>query len=246
LDWKAHKSICAILKKLPNKLESHNEAARVIKEILASNKGNDVRVLEHLLSYADNQFGQQVEGRDYRERTDGQRVAVANWDDDINILLKISTRMSNFYVENLSYSPIIRHNKMFPHLERLLKILKPWMVIMDSDANNQSNSLNLGQIDHLLELSCHTERGMALVTMNRNQFDVAEGHCHHCLANARRLGVEGEDKVTSIFEALDTYSNLRQRQGDLSGAVPLLKKRIMSSWMLTILFTLKCNKLLKC
>jgi hypothetical protein len=74
------------LKKLPNKLQSYNEAARVIKETLASNKGNDIRVLEHLPSYADNQFGQQVEGKDYRERTDGQHIA--NWDVDINILVR--------------------------------------------------------------------------------------------------------------------------------------------------------------
>jgi hypothetical protein len=216
-DWKAHKSICAILKRLPNQQHSYNEAARVIKEILASNKGNDVRVVEHLLSYADNQFGQQVPGRGYRERTDGQRIA--NWDVDINILLEISTRMSNFHVENLSLSPIIQGNKMFPHLERSLNILRPWMVIMDSDANNQSASLNLGQKDCLLMVSCQIERNMATVTMGRDQFDIAEGHCRRYLANVRRLGVEGEEKVSSIFEALDTYVKLRRRRGDYSGAV---------------------------
>jgi hypothetical protein len=141
LDWKAHKSICTILKRLPYHLHSCDEAARVTTEILASNKGNDVRVLKHLLSYADNQFGQQVEGRDYRVRGDGQRIA--NWVVDIDILLNINSTMINCHVENLSLSPIIRHNKMFPHLERSLNILRPWMVIMDSGANN---SLNLGQI----------------------------------------------------------------------------------------------------
>jgi tetratricopeptide (TPR) repeat protein len=205
------------LKKLPNQLHSYSEAARVIKGILASNKGNDVRVLEHLLSYADNQFGQQVEGRDYRERTDGQRIA--NWDVDINILLNISTIISNIHLNNLSLSPIIQDNKMFPHLERSLNILKPWMVIMDSDANNQSSRLNLGHIDYLLKLSCQIERKMAWVTMGRNQFDVAEGHCRRYLANVRKLGVEGEDKITPIFEALGTYVELRQRQGDFLGAV---------------------------
>jgi tetratricopeptide (TPR) repeat protein len=222
LDWKAHKSLCPILKKLPNKLQSFDEAVRIVEETLASNKGKDIRVLEHLLSYADNQFGQQVEERDYRVRTDGERIA--NWDVDINILLKISTRLSDFHVEYLSLSPIIQDNKMFPHLERSLNILRPWMVILDSDASNQSNSLDIGEIDHLLKLSYRTEQSMALVTMNRNQFDVAEGHCHRCLANARRLGVEGEDKVTSILNALSTCIELRQRQGDHSSAVPFAEE----------------------
>jgi hypothetical protein len=218
LDWKAHKSICAILKKLPNQLQFYPEAARIINEILASNKGNDIRVLEHLLSYADNQFGQHVEGRDYRERTDGQRIT-NNWDLDFGILYDISSRMTNFYVENLSHSPIILSNKIFPHLERTLNILKPWMVIMDSDASNRSIGLNFEEKNYLLKLSSNIEQNMALVATNRNQFDVAEGHCHRCLANVRRLGVEGEDKITLIFQALDNYARLRQRAGDISGAV---------------------------
>jgi hypothetical protein len=216
-DWKAHKSICAILKKLPNKLQSYDEAARIVEEILASNKGKDIRVLEHLLSYADNQFGQQVEGRDYRERKDGQRIA--HWNVDISILLKISTIMAHFYVSNLSQRIIIRDNKMFPHLERSLNILRPWMVIMNSDASNQSNSLDSRHIDHLSKMSFHTEQTMALVTMKRNEFDVVDGHCHRCLANVGRLGVEGENKITLIHEALGTYVELRQRQGDFSGAL---------------------------
>jgi tetratricopeptide (TPR) repeat protein len=60
---------------------------------------------------------------------------------------------------------------------------------------------------------------MAMVAIRRSQFDVAEGHCHRCLAHSRRLGVEGEDETTSIFQALKAYVTLRQHQGDFSGAV---------------------------
>jgi tetratricopeptide (TPR) repeat protein len=132
--------------------------------------------------------------------------------------------MSNFYVTNLSLTPIVQDNKMFPHLERSLSILKPWMVIVDSDASNQFNSLIFEEKEHLLNVSSDIERDMALVVTNRNQFDGAEGHCHRCLANARRLGVEGEDKTTSIMRALHNYTNLRQRQGDLLGAVPFAEE----------------------
>jgi hypothetical protein len=62
LDCKVHKSICGILKKFPNKLHCHDEALKIIHVFLLSNKGNEIRVLEHLVSSADNQFGQQVEG----------------------------------------------------------------------------------------------------------------------------------------------------------------------------------------
>jgi ATP/maltotriose-dependent transcriptional regulator MalT len=60
---------------------------------------------------------------------------------------------------------------------------------------------------------------MAYVAINRNQFDVAEGHCHRCLVNSRGLRVEGEDKTTSIIEALGIHIKLRQRQDDIFGAM---------------------------
>jgi hypothetical protein len=123
-----------------------------------------------------------------------EQMVNASLDVDIKILLNISTMMTNFYVKIFSHSPIIRDNKIFPHLERSLDILRPWKVIVDFDANHQSNSLNSRQIDYLLGKLFHIERNMASVTINRNQFDVAEGHCHRCLPSARRLGVEGEDK----------------------------------------------------
>jgi tetratricopeptide (TPR) repeat protein len=217
LDWKVHKLICPILKRLPNKQQSYKEAVRIINEIRSSNKGNDVRVLGHLLSYADYQFGQPVTGRDYRERSDGQRIT--NLQVDIYILLHISNQIVNVYSADLSLGTIIRDNKIHSHLERSLHILSPWMVTIDSDATNQSNSLSFEQINYLLKMSIHMESNMALVTMNRNQFDVAEGHCHRCLVNSRRLWVEGEDKTTSIFVALSNYIILRQREGDFAGAV---------------------------
>jgi hypothetical protein len=217
LDWKVHKSICPILKRLPNKQQSYNEASRIVNEILTSNKGNDMRVLQHLLSYADYQFGQSVTGRDYRERTDGQRIA--NWDVDIIILLCISISIRSIHATDASLSTMTRENKMYPHLERSLHLLSPWMVIIETDATNQSNSLSFEGTNHLLKSSIQIEKNMALVAINRELFDVAEGYCHRCLVNSRRLGVEGEEKITFIFEALSTYASLRQHQEDYFSAV---------------------------
>jgi tetratricopeptide (TPR) repeat protein len=205
------------LKKLPNKLQSYNEAVAIINEILASNKGNSTRVLEHLLSYADYQFGQHVAGSKYRERSDGQRISNGNV--DICILLKISRRIMNTYNANPSLSTMVRDNKLYPHLERSLHILSPWMITIDSDATNQPNSLSFEQTNRLLKESSGIEGSIAVVALHRKQFDVAEGHCHRSLAHSRRLGVEGENKTTSIFKALRIYVSLRQHQGDYSGAV---------------------------
>eukprot|EP00596_Hydrurales_sp_CCMP1899_P010685 CAMPEP_0119044520 /NCGR_PEP_ID=MMETSP1177-20130426/32020_1 /TAXON_ID=2985 /ORGANISM="Ochromonas sp, Strain CCMP1899" /LENGTH=329 /DNA_ID=CAMNT_0007014709 /DNA_START=170 /DNA_END=1160 /DNA_ORIENTATION=+ len=212
LDWKAHKSICSILKKLPNKQQSFYEAAQIVEEILES---NNARVLEHLLSYADYQFGKAVAGRDYRERPDGQRID--NWDVDLIIFLQIRSKIIDIYTLTLAHSPIVRDDKMFPHLKRALHILSPWMATIDSDVNNQLIAFE--ETNELLLTSSTIEGNMALVAMHRKQFDLAEGHCHRRLAHSRKLNVEEKIKTTSILEALKTYVDLREYQGDFSGAV---------------------------
>jgi hypothetical protein len=67
--------MCPILKKLSNKLQTYFEVSLLINEVLESNKGKDIRVLEHLLSFADYQFGKGVTGKNSREREDGECIS---------------------------------------------------------------------------------------------------------------------------------------------------------------------------
>jgi hypothetical protein len=119
---------------------------------------------------------------------------------------------------------MVRDKKTYPYIERSLHILSPWMVTIDSDTTNQSNGLSFEETNYLLDESSIIEGKMASLAMNRNQFDVAEGHCHRRLAHSRKLGIEGEDKTTSILQALRTYVTLRQHQGDFPGAVSLAEE----------------------
>jgi hypothetical protein len=60
---------------------------------------------------------------------------------------------------------------------------------------------------------------MAVITIHRRQFDLAEGHCHRCLAYSRKYGLEGEEKITMIFDALSLCCSLREGQGYYSDAL---------------------------
>jgi hypothetical protein len=216
LDWKVHKSLCPILKKLSSQLHPYNEVVKITQEVL-ENRGNNIRVLEHLMSYADYQFGQRVAGRNYRERIDGQRID--NWIIDIEILLQISNAMVEIYATNSSLSTMICDKEISPHLERSRHILSPWMDTIDSDATNQSNSLNSIESNYFLKESYALERNMATLALNRNQYDVVVRHIHRCLENSRRFRIEGDEKITSIFEAFSIHTSLQQCQGDYSGVV---------------------------
>jgi hypothetical protein len=107
----------------------------------------------------------------------------------------------------------------FPHLQRSLSLLNPWLIQLDLDASSRMESRNDQQMNYIFENLFHIEHNMAGVTINSNQLDIAEGHFQQCLVYYRRYGLEGEDKTTNIFVALIRYSKLRQRQRDYSGAV---------------------------
>jgi tetratricopeptide (TPR) repeat protein len=216
-DWKIHKSMCAILKKLSNKLQPYREVARLINEILLSKKGKDIRVLEHLLSFAEYQFGKGVTGKGYRERGDGERIN--NWIVAVNILNIISKILVELILQNNLHSIVIRDNMRFPYLERSLSLLNPWVINLDLDVSQGNDSLSEDQkIVLFWELYC-TEQKMADIAMNRRQFDLAEEHCQRCLAYSRRYSLEGEEKITMMVTSLTIYSALRQRQGNLSDAL---------------------------
>jgi hypothetical protein len=60
---------------------------------------------------------------------------------------------------------------------------------------------------------------MAIITRNKRQFDLAEGHCQRSLAYSRRYGLEGEKITTMVYEALKTRCSLRERRGNYSDAL---------------------------
>eukprot|EP00596_Hydrurales_sp_CCMP1899_P000012 CAMPEP_0119051096 /NCGR_PEP_ID=MMETSP1177-20130426/72829_1 /TAXON_ID=2985 /ORGANISM="Ochromonas sp, Strain CCMP1899" /LENGTH=230 /DNA_ID=CAMNT_0007030187 /DNA_START=129 /DNA_END=819 /DNA_ORIENTATION=+ len=122
--------MCPMLKKLTNKLQPYREVTRIIVEILCSKKGENIRILEHSISYAEYQFGKGVPGKLYREREDGERIS--NWIVEIQTLNGIITLLSGLYIQNKSLSSIDRDNMAFPYLERSLSILNPWVTNLDS------------------------------------------------------------------------------------------------------------------
>jgi hypothetical protein len=145
-------------------------------------------------------------GNNYRERKDGQRIG--NWEVDIIYLLTLKDQLIQIYLSNDALSHDIRDEKMFSHLDSSIRLLNPWLVYLDSGRNNPNITFSLGQINHLFCEIGITEEYMAVITMRRNQIDISEGHCQRCLHYSRRM-VEGERKISAIFNALRTYIQLK-------------------------------------
>jgi hypothetical protein len=116
--------------------------------IVQIRSSKDIRILEHLLSCAEYQFGKGV-GKHYREREDGERIS--NLEVEIENLNDIITVLAGLYLQNNSLSNMDRSNMAFPYIERSLSILNPWVINLDSDSSNGNNSLSKGQIERLLD-----------------------------------------------------------------------------------------------
>jgi hypothetical protein len=126
LDWKAHKPICKTLKKLSFQLQPYREVVQLIEEIRDENfEKNElnIRVLKHLILYAEYQFDIRVPEKDYRERENGERID--NWTVEIKTLTLIYLKLASLYITDKSLNTIKSNNLTFSLYEKMLSFVRP-------------------------------------------------------------------------------------------------------------------------
>jgi tetratricopeptide (TPR) repeat protein len=220
-DWKFHKKVCKILKKLPNYLQPFREVVRVIKEIQASEIYYIRRILEHVLAYAEYQFGTRDPGQTYRER-DGERVD--NYFVEINILRCIFYDICNSFTDDRSLSILQEHDMTLPYEKKILDLLSPWCACLDSNEAIRKERLDEDEVRIIRYSLSNTERDLAIIYINRYQFDMAENHCQRALSYARQFEGEVEFKTTLLCDAFGTYADLWKRQGNFVKAMPFAEE----------------------
>jgi hypothetical protein len=113
---KSHKSICKILKKLSLQFQPYHEATKVIEEIreeLSIKKKEEIRVLGHMISYAEHRFGDRVLGKTCFERGSGE--CVDNWRVEILILIPIYLCLIGANRRKASLSMVESDNLTLPY-----------------------------------------------------------------------------------------------------------------------------------
>jgi hypothetical protein len=182
--------ICKILKKLSLKLQPYHEEIRVIEEVgneISSNQQQKSRVLGHLISYVEHQFGDRVPGNAYRERLNGE--CIDNWRVEIKILCYIYIDLITTHKHDAKLLGVMASdNLVFPYCEKMLELLRPWTAYLDLNCTSHIDSLDKDQIDYTLLIFSKTERNMGAVSMHRNELDLAENHCQRALSFARLYG----------------------------------------------------------
>jgi hypothetical protein len=215
-DWKDHKKICKILKRLSNQLEPYDQVKQMIIETF--NVKNS-KVLEHAIIYAEFQFGNRLPGRDYRERQNGQKIT--NFEVEIAILFPLYSEIIDIYSGDISLSQLKQDNMMFPYVEKSLNLVRSWF---ESKVNNRIESFDKDQMSTLSRLLAKKEEKMAIIYMNRSEFDVSENHCQLALSYVNRYEGEEEIKAITLFEVLTTYCNLQKFRGNYIEALQLAEE----------------------
>jgi tetratricopeptide (TPR) repeat protein len=217
--------ICKTLKKLSLQLQPYQEVAGVIEEIREERPKKtllDMRVLGHLVSYAEHQFGDRVPGKPYRERGNGDRID--NWNVEIEILIPIYSDLVDVYSSSESLSIIDNDNLTFPNVEKMLDLLRPWSLKLDSNSTSQIDNLDKDQINIILDLLSNTELHIGIILRQRNEFELAESYCQQSLSHARLYKGKEEDKADLICSALRALYDIRGIQSNFIDALPFAEE----------------------
>jgi tetratricopeptide (TPR) repeat protein len=208
------------LKKLSHQLQPYHEVVRVIEEIREEiskkNKQQTLRVLGHLLSYADDQFGDRILDKFYRERGNGE--CIDNWRVEVGILVPIYNDLIDIYDDDQSLSRMAFDNLIFPYNEKMLAHLRPWSTYLNVSNTSQIDSLDKDQINSTLLYFTQTEVRMGIIYKYRNEFNLAEDYCQRALTYARLFEGEEELKTDLLYSALIGLYEIYRNQGNYDEA----------------------------
>jgi hypothetical protein len=222
--------MCKTLKKLSgDKFQPYLEVSGVIEEIkseIANDKKLGRRVMRHLILYAEYQFGVRVIGKNYRERESANGCTrIDNWRVEIQTLIPLYIDLIYFIERDTSIKSVtIRNNLLFPCFEKMLNLLQPWSILLDSKSGN--GCLNKRQISRVLDLLTQTESRIATFHIFKNQFDIAKSHSYLALKFARLYeGTEEEINKTEVMSrALRACFELHRSQGDNTKALIFIEE----------------------
>jgi hypothetical protein len=204
VDWKLHKLVCKNLKKLSNQFQPYREVIRVIKDIkgeTTEKKEVESRLLLHLISYAEYQFGDPVAGKFCRERGIVEE-RIDNWDVDIEILIVLYYDFIRSSENDKSVSLIVKDKKILPYYEKMLSILRPWSAYLDLNSTSRVVKLHKDQIDDIVFVFSNAHVAIASIHAQVSEFDLAEHHCQQALKYSKLYDGEEEKKVALIYDAL--------------------------------------------
>ena len=197
-DWKAHKSSCVDINKLPVNVLPVPQIDKFIKKAMtelstleSGGKAKEaINLLLKLLAFVENQYGLRVKGTSYSRRGNGDLV-------DNIALINIRIEISRL------------HGAVGDIDSQLANTLVTRQLL---EPRNESEEVTLRML-------VVTEKTLALVYTEKHLYAEAELHCEQCMFFARMM-----KRASKEYQALMTFSHLRGQQGRHQEAIDLAEK----------------------
>lgn len=206
-DWKTHKIVCHLIKKMPDTLLPYNDVCSVVAEALNETEVSIVklgskryvRLLQHITIFAKHQFGKRIAGKSVYERGNGERID--SWNVEITVFIKIYMKSSQCIAMcDKGWSHTI------PYLQKALAILEPWRLQIDLSEKERIHVLEEQQIDHLFALLSEMEHRLGNAYGQLQDMDKAEHYCKLSIKHAKQI--TGGDNVVNIQRVFNLLSFL--------------------------------------
>jgi hypothetical protein len=105
----------------------------------------------------------------------------------------------SIYDEDASSSRIDFDDLAFPHMVKILGLLKPWSVYFDSNSPSRIDNLSKAQNNEMSKTLRTTERQIYSMYSRRNQITLADSHCEKAVTYGRLLYEGIEEKETDLL-----------------------------------------------
>ncbi len=97
-------------------------------------------------------------------------------------MIPIYGKLMKVYSTDESLSMIDRDNFQFPYYQSMLDLLRPWSAKLETNSTSRDGCLDKDQINRTILLSSHTKQKVALIYLNRNEFNMAVSYSQQALS----------------------------------------------------------------
>lgn len=210
-DWKIHKIVCHLIKRMPDTLLQYGHVWPVIKEELFIPEGDSVilvklgskryfKLLQHTAAFAEHQFGKRIAGKADYQRENGN--CLDNWIVEISILSSIYIKLG----EHISAVDHTMKNSI-PYYLKALAVFEPWIVQIDLSASERTDILDEQQTELLRDLQSKIEGNLSKAYGQVPDWDKAEYFRKQSIFHAKKMKA-GEMRVKRVVNHLTHLSNI--------------------------------------
>lgn len=211
-DWKTQKISNRLVKRMPDVLIPFDDVYSTAKDALnqteaqIANLGTQkyIRLLQHALTFAQNQFGERIAGTSLYSKGKEDRIDV--WDVEMNLLSKIYDKFGYYDSSNVMY-----------YYQKSLTILGPWIVQIGLSEIGRTDVLTELKVYYLFGLLSNTEFNLGVLHSQPNDWDKARHYIEQSILHGKQMK-EGEDKVEKVYRNISSLSDLHYKVDNLAEA----------------------------